>query len=170
VVDERLVRPALAVQPDYPDLHLALAHVESARGQLERAAAGCRAALELRPAYSAAALELARIELARGRPDRAEPLLGVLASRHPRWADAHALLGRARRLRGDAAGAQEPLRTALELNPGYVQARDERAAAVVGENEVTALRSSRGRRALGTTWMPRTDPADPEHAIPGPMP
>src|SRR6185503_10605533 len=118
---------ALAVQPDYPDLHLALARARHAHGDLDQAAASCRAALGLQPGYSTAAMELARIELGRGRAEGAAELLIGLARRHPQWADAHALLGRVFRLRGDAAAAQPPLRTALSLNPGYSQAREDLA-------------------------------------------
>jgi tetratricopeptide (TPR) repeat protein len=128
--EEAGLRRAIALQPDYPDLHLELARARHARGDLEHAVEYCHAALGLKPDYSAAAMELARIELARGRPGEAEALLAGLVRRHFHWADAHALLGRAFRLRGDAAAAQEPLRTALLLNPGYSEARDDLAWAL----------------------------------------
>ena len=46
-----------------------------------------------------------------------------LLERRERWADAHALFGRARLMRGDAAGAEAPLRAAIALHDGFAAAR-----------------------------------------------
>jgi tetratricopeptide (TPR) repeat protein len=116
------LRRAVACQSDYPDLHLELAYLHGARGETTQARAACRAALALHPGYGLAALELARLELVRGDAAAAGRLLADVVRRYPRWADAQGLLGRARRLIGDLAGAEGPLRAALALNAGYVEA------------------------------------------------
>jgi tetratricopeptide (TPR) repeat protein len=139
------LRRALALQPDYPDLHLALARVLRAGGDLEPAARSCRTALELKPDYSTAAMELSRIEIERGRPEGAVGFLIALARRHPGWADAHALLGRISCLKGDAAGAQAPLRTALSLNPSYSEARADLAWALGAEGRSGSALDREGR-------------------------
>src|SRR5262249_29590064 len=120
---EHALKRALAVSPGWPDLHMSLARVLRAQDRLEDAAAAYDRAVELQPGYDAAALERAALALEMRRPDVAETRLASLIERRPRWADTHALLGRARLARGDAAGAESSLRSALAIHPGFAAAR-----------------------------------------------
>ncbi len=117
------IQRAIAVQADYPDLHLALARARRTAGNLEGAREAYRAALALEPGYAAAQLELAGVELTLGRHAAAEELLVAVTQAHADWPDAQALLGRTRLLRGDPHGAEGPLRAAVARNPGYAAAR-----------------------------------------------
>jgi tetratricopeptide (TPR) repeat protein len=111
------LRRAIAIQPDYPDLHVALARAHRASGSLEDARDAYRRALQLAPQYDAAELELALVELALGAMANAEARLATLAERRPQWPDVLALLGRVRLLRGDAGAAERALRASLALAP-----------------------------------------------------
>jgi Flp pilus assembly protein TadD len=114
---EAELRRAIAIQPDYPDLHVALARSHRAGGALEDARDAYRRALELAPRYDVAALELALVELALGSPASAEARLVDLLERRSDWPDVHALLGRIRLLQGNAEGAEAPLRAAIAASP-----------------------------------------------------
>ena len=119
---EGALRRALAIQPDYPDLHLALARVLRARAAPLEARDAYREALRLAPSLAAATLELAGLELTLGEPRAAAALLEALIVLRPQWADAHALLGRARLLEDDAAAAERSLGEAVRLHAGFVAA------------------------------------------------
>jgi len=93
-----------------------------AQDRLEEAAAAYDRALVLKPGYDAAALERAALALEMRRPELSETWLVPLIERRPGWADAHALLGRSRLARGDAAGAEPPLRQAIAIHPGFAAA------------------------------------------------
>jgi len=114
---EAELRRAIAIQPDYPDLHVALARAHRSSGALEDARDAYRRALQLAPNFDVAALELAVVELAIGAAASAEARLEALARRRGNWPDVLALLGRVRLLRGDPVGAEAPLRAALALAP-----------------------------------------------------
>jgi len=114
---EAELRRAIAIQPDYPDLHVALARAHRASGALEDARDAYRRALQLAPEFDLAALELAMVELSIGASTSAEARLEALCKRRPQWPDVLALLGRVRLLRGDAVAAEAPLRAALVLAP-----------------------------------------------------
>ncbi|MEO5616642.1 MAG: tetratricopeptide repeat protein, partial [Candidatus Eisenbacteria bacterium] len=114
---EAELRRAIAIQPEYPDLHVALARAHRGSGALEDARDAYRRALQLAPGFDIAVLELAVVELAIGASASAEVRLEALARRRPAWPDVLALLGRVRLLRGDPAAAEGPLRSALALAP-----------------------------------------------------
>ncbi len=153
---EEEIQRALAVQPDYPDLQLALARTRRAQGRVEDARESYRRALALRPGYDPAVLELAAVELALGHAATAEELLADLVARHPDWPDAQAQLGRVRLLRGDAVGAEAPLRAAVAANPLYATAR--------ADLGWTLLAQARTREA--DEEFARALELDPLHALP----
>lgn len=115
---EAELKRAIAIQPDYPDLHVALARAHRASGALEDARDAYRRALKIAPNYDVADFELAVLEVSIGSTASAESRLAALAERKPGWPDVLAMLGRVRLLRGDAAGAEPPLRAAAALAPG----------------------------------------------------
>ena|GEM_PF-3463702 len=68
------------------------------------------------------ALALGEAALAARDPEAATTALDLLVRAAPTDADAHFLLGRARRMGGNAAGAEESFRKAIELLPQHVEA------------------------------------------------
>jgi len=110
---------ALALQPDYPDLHVALARARRAAGALESARDAYRTALRLSPDYAEAALELAMVELDDGRVGAGVTLLEDVVRRRPDWRDAHRLLVRARRA-GARPGSASAGLTTPEGSVGHV--------------------------------------------------
>jgi tetratricopeptide (TPR) repeat protein len=102
---------SLALQPDYPDLHVALARARRAAGALESARDAYRTALRLCPDYAEAALELAMIEMDDGRVGAGVTLLEDVVRRRPDWRDAHRLLVRARRAAARPCAASAELTT-----------------------------------------------------------
>ena len=135
---------------------LALARTLRAQDRLEAAAAAYDRALELKPTYDAAALERAALALEMAQPEVAEARLVPLLERRERWADAHALLGRARLMRGDAVGAEGPLRVAIALHDGFAAARADLGWALL----------RLGRASEADAEFARALELDPLHALP----
>ncbi len=153
--EEWLVR-TVAMRPQYPDVHMALARARRGMGRLEEARASYREALRVAPLYDAAALELAALEIEAGRPTAAVEALTPLMGRRTGWADAHALMGRARLLLEQPVEAEAALREALRLHPGFAAAHADLGWALLRQGRTTEADVSFGR-ALEL---------DPLHALP----
>lgn len=153
--EEWLLR-TVAMRPQYPDVHVALARARRALGRSEEARASYREALRVAPGWDAAALELAALEIETGRAAAAEEVLVALLSHRRDWADAHALLGRAYLLTDRPTDAEAPLREALRLHPGFATAH--------ADLGWTLLRL--GRTAEADAAFGRALELDPLHALP----
>lgn len=104
---------------------LQLAHIASARGDVQDALEVLRQALDIAPASEEVLAANARTSLAAGLPVPAIIALGPLTRMHPTVAEYAYLMGVARMQVGDMPGSIESLRRALDLEPG-------RASALIG--------------------------------------
>jgi tetratricopeptide (TPR) repeat protein len=153
---EQWLLRTVALRPQHPDVHVALARARRGLGRADEARAAYREALRVAPGYDAAALEAAALEIETGHAGAAEELLVGLVARRPGWADAHALLGRARLLGDRAAEAEAALREALRLHPGFAAAHADLGWALLRQ----------GRAADADAAFGEALELDPLHALP----
>lgn len=115
---ERHFSAALAADPHYLDARVNLAQALASQGRLAEAVAQYRTALAEQPAADIRA-GLGGLLLQLGRPAEAAPLLQQALAEAPELPEAHYHWARLRERAGDGVGAEDALRTALRLRPGY---------------------------------------------------
>ena len=115
---ERHFSAALAADPHYVDARVNLAQTIAGQGRLEEAVAQYRAALAEQPAADIRA-GLGGLLVQLGRPAEAAPLLQQALAEAPELPEAHYHWARLRERSGDPTTAENALRTALRLRPGY---------------------------------------------------
>lgn len=116
----------LAVDPDLAEAHLLLGLVHAGRGTAEmraEAAAEFRQALAADPTLLPARYYLARTYMELGLLERAAEESRLLVEAAPRSAQFIATLADVERRRGRPADAETLCRRALDLEPGFVEAR-----------------------------------------------
>lgn len=116
-------RHALARQPLDAQVWTNLGAVLQAAGRRDEAEQAFRQSLTLRPDEPATLARYALLALERGEPRRAAELAEAALRRHPQLAPAWVVLGNARRLQDDLAGAEAAYRQAVQILPGYRDAR-----------------------------------------------
>jgi predicted O-linked N-acetylglucosamine transferase (SPINDLY family) len=94
-----------------------------AAGRQDEAQSAFERSLALRPDDPATLTRAALLALERGRPRDASELAEAALMRQPQLAPAWVVLGNARRLQDDLAGAEAAYRQAVQILPGYRDAR-----------------------------------------------
>jgi len=100
---------------DHPPTHYTLGLVHLADGQTEEATAAFEESLRVGVTFAPANFELGRLALAARRYDDAIQFSRAAIQMVPGYGEAHLILARAEMLKGNVAGAEEPLRL-LALN------------------------------------------------------
>ena len=136
---EALFLKAVALQPQQPGIHSALAHVCLAMHRLQAAETHARAALALDPQFFPAQVNLCHAPARQGRPNEAIGLARGIFEQHgggENWV----LLGRIAQMNGDAETMRMAFERALELEPQNVQALNGCAMALLERKQLTPAR------------------------------
>lgn len=113
---------AQELEPDAPDVHLALGYLQISTGRHDAAIAEFAKALEQSPDLFEARLGTARALIEAGRLAEAEKACLELVRTHDRDWRGHHLLGRVYFDRGESSRAIEPLRRVVDLTPDNARA------------------------------------------------
>ncbi len=117
-------RRAVELRPDYPEAHLNLADVLAEGGDLAGAIPHYEETLRLVPGHPDALNNLGAALVTRGLYANAEEVLELAAARAPENPRTQYNLGVAQVQQGKCGRAIRNFRTALELNPAFVEAYD----------------------------------------------
>ncbi len=120
----KLLRAAIALKPDYVDVHNNLGNVLKALGKFEEAETAYRRALEIRPDYADAHFNLGILLEALGKPDKAEIAYRRTLEIKPDYAEAHFNLGNVLPALGKLEEAEAAYRRALEIKPDHADAHN----------------------------------------------
>lgn len=118
------VERAIALQPNYADLHYYAARLAERLGRLEAAVEEDERALALNPGYVQALIHLGRLYAQLQRDDEAIARLERAVAFGGDHADVHFALGELHRRAGRRHRAEAAFRRALDLNAGYAAARE----------------------------------------------
>ncbi len=136
--EERLLRRALQLRPDYPEAHNNLAVTLRRKGDLEEAAEHYRQALKQRPDYPEAHCNYAFLLEALGRLEGAQHHVEEAVRLRPSYVDAHHRLANLLAGRGAYEEAAAHYERALELRPTSAEVH----------NNFAILHEHRGRADL----------------------
>jgi len=136
----------LTDHPEIPEAHNLMGVCEVELGALDAAAASFRRAIELKPAYASAQLNLASVLLTQGKQsEAAEALKSValdpkIAANDPNASTIDYLLALNYAQQGQTQQAEESLKAAIGLKPGFTEARIALAKLLLaGKHEDAAL-------------------------------
>lgn len=115
-------RQAIALRPDWLEMHAMLAIALQSGGRAEEAVDAYRQAVALNPDDAQSQSNLGVLLQTLGRTDEAVAALRRAIAVQPRFAEAHANLGVTLRAQGDLDGAVQALQQAVALQPNYAEA------------------------------------------------
>lgn len=115
---------ALAMNPEFADLHYHCARVYQRLGRMNEAIDEASRAVEINPRYVQALIQLGQLYASQDKTLEARDRLGRAILFGGDYPDVHYLIGELYRREGDVASAADSYRRALALNERYGRARD----------------------------------------------
>ncbi|MEE8245628.1 MAG: TIGR02466 family protein, partial [Alphaproteobacteria bacterium] len=143
----KLLRKAVAAQPDHVDAHNNLGNVLKASARLDEAEAAYRRALEIMPDYVGGHFNLGIVLAALERPDEAATAYRQALELKPDFAEAALALGNAVQAMGRIPEAIETYARALEMAPDHADGHNNHGSALREVGELDAAVAAY-RRAL----------------------